>query len=1047
MNSITPFRPQDLAGRWSEAVAEICFPVAIVPRPVYLSPTDEQIVSIAQKIDPSISTPEKATDALSGALKETLNLDFNAKDRSRTFSKYRTLSKFYDQLVGPEYSAPPCLALLALLGRAARLMGSTSGYSPNNFYGPLSQMLGIPSEKADLLGQDYRHDANQIWSPLPHWLASHNGIRGVSTLQAFGKNVYIAVPLSQAIFVENDAHRIADFFDRHEFSATSVPGLDELKVALDEWVADGNSTCPQRVRELWPDRNARETITEMLRSRMEFHKKNSKTVTESGQRVVLRYTPSQPPFRSAALGFSIRLADEETSADSISVSFGTRLHQGNLLRDVDGSYRLEQALAITDGIRDLIGATFKIFRSADQKVLAVHRNRNGIYVLVRDVPRSVFVESTNPPRGAECILFVDAELAPKVSNLLHDSSQGGWTQVPLPGAAGWVIFEKVFIRKRSHLAFGPLSCLQPRSRKGVQLAGGLELPLDGDYGAGSWLADLPPTVSVLSEEGHNLECQISQISSNGLSAQCFREKHGPELLLDLRDLQLAPGKYSVAVAPEGGAPYPIVVLSLCSPQPERKTGVSEYSPSPNPLWPISSNSEKVSGDKVLLEADALNPGSPIWVSRERQVSNTEVVVHSRPLHSAEPEYSRGDVLMYEESVGRYIGIEERGGVARMQIEFPPVSKRSRDSGVVRLLPMAMWDAVVQVSADTPLKWSPPSVAKRVAQILLEQEPSTWEAVLDVGSLKSVSPLSPTLYSEICAAIACIQSGPAEFLNEVSQIAYPEEPTALARYRLLQQLESEGKITVSRDELGYIEQWHLSPPRLVGLGGGSFALAGILTPTELEELGTLLPSIGLQSAHSSSAVRRWQQEQPGAELPAAVKLKADLRVTIDPGWSSTLLRSIIPISQVVPSDNAIHKFSSLDIVEQWYGPWDNTATWQTLEQDMVAERSVVRIQHGNRKIDGISLGRQQILCMNSNHAKLVVGALRQWNLTQYSNDYGGVVLPAGIHPPGIYGRALRLLSSSEPQPITTQRNGKNLSLVKYPGVPKAAAEIICAALNG
>ena len=107
MNSITPFRPQDLAGRWSEAVAEICFPVAKVPRPVYLSPTDDQIVRIAQKIDPSISTPEKATDALSGALKETLNLDFNAKDRSRIFSKYRTLSKFYDQLVGPEYSAPP----------------------------------------------------------------------------------------------------------------------------------------------------------------------------------------------------------------------------------------------------------------------------------------------------------------------------------------------------------------------------------------------------------------------------------------------------------------------------------------------------------------------------------------------------------------------------------------------------------------------------------------------------------------------------------------------------------------------------------------------------------------------------------------------------------------------------------------------------------------------------------------------------------------------------------------------------------------------------
>jgi hypothetical protein len=1048
MNRITPFRIDDSAGQWSQAVADVCFPETSHSSPVYLSPTDEQMIEIAQLVGVVVDTAEEATQAMSKAIQETLNVDFSTRERLRVFAKYRVLAKFYRGMEGPEYSPPPCLALLALLGRAARLMGSASGYSPNNFYGPLALMLQIAPEKAELLGEDYRHDADDIWFPLPHWLASHNGKRGVSTLHSFGKNIYIAVPLSQAIFVENDAHRISEFFDHYDFSSTSIPSAEELLAALDRWVSDQGSSCPQRVRELWPDRSARETITEMLRSRMELHKKSTRLVADSGQRVTLRYIPAQAPFREASLGFSVRLPDYDNLPDQVQVSFGVRQRQGTLIREANGTYRLEKAVKLSEGVRDLIGATFKIHEAHDQKVIALHKSRDSIYVLARDVPRSVFIESTNPPRGAECVLFVDSDLAPKVALLLSESSQDGWTQAPFLGAPGWTIFERVFIRKRSKLATGKLSALQPRSRQGVQLSGGLELQVEGGSGiAGSWLAGLPPAISVLSEEGFGHRCSISRLGVNGTIDECFQGNFGPELFMELLELNLFPGRYRIAITPEGGAPYPTVDVLLVSPSSERQFSSLDYSPSLNPLWPLTASGEISDQSSDAEVHDISYSGMPIWAEATSAALSAIPTQDLGTRYNDVPEYSIGDILLVEESVGTYLGIVERDGVTRIKVSFPPSSVKSKDSGVTRELPMAMWDAVTKVSPTTPLKWAPPSTAKKPTDRLLHEEPADWEDALAVSSLKPISVLGPTQYSEICEAISCIENGRADSLSEIAEVAYPDEPTALARYKLIHQLESEAKINVTRDHLGQLEHWHLSPPRLIGLGGGAYALAGILTHSEYLMLDSILTPLGFRKADSSGAVFKWDHIESHAPLPKEIHLGNQISVQIDPTWVENILHTIAPMSGVIPEEVSSHRFGVLDRVEQWRGSWNEGPQWREVEHNVLVKHDAVRIVQTTRKIDGIILGAGEVLRANSDHTKLLSGALNGWNLAQYSSESDGVVMPLGINPPGLYGRALRMLSSDQPSPAVLRIGGSNVSLMRYPGVPRVAGERICGALNG
>ena len=1053
MNEFAPFRREDPVGRWSAAVADVCFPIKKERRPVYLSPSDDELLRIATAAGEPVTSPEEALDGLYHAVATTLYSSLEGTRRSRVFARYRVIGMMYRQLYGPSSEPPPNLALLALLGRAARMMGGHGEFSSLDFYGPLASMLRLPTDKAWLLGNDYRHDADEIWFPLPHWLASCDGLRGTSTVQSFGAKRYISVPLSQAIFTEADAGKIVEFMDGYGFNALDVPTDDELRVALEAWVDSEGSGCPRRVRDLWADRDARETIVGVIRANINGHRRKS-AGTEIGRKVALTISFEGSRDKTPFVGLSVRLPDEGIEPEELPVTFGSRLRRGTLVRAGDGSYILEHPIPASMGVRDLLGAGFSVVRASDRASLATHRAQESLYVFVRDGVRESYTESRTISRGAESLLLCEATVSSQIQRLLEDAADPGWTRNSMPGAPGWELYERVFIRKRSQLASGKYSALQPYARKGLLFSGGLELGLNPRSGAaGTWLASRPPIVSTVNEDGMQLTCKIFRVGHGAEAELVATITSGPDLRIAIQDVVTEPGIYEVTVETIHGGAYAPVRIDLVGLTPGKEYVESAYQPAAASDWPISAALVHGAKATVTVVNNPIYVPEPVWAKRSMDAGPEQLAAvegegflqeDTAIDYGDDVPYAPGMMLQYGSSVGQFRNTQLRDGIRYLEIAFPKVGRSSRDGDVTVLLPESRWDSVAAAPDSARPGLQKAGFAPRSIEAAMEAKPARWELEIQVGQLVRILPAEAVNDQELGNAIACMSDGAPTDLIEIARIAHPNVGPTFAVSLLLARLEAEGKINIVRDDAAMPTRWYSAAPALIEGGDGELVLLGSMAPSELAEVDEKLGALGWRQFNDHMPVILWRGGRwEGVPLQFTLHGGAEFRLLR--GWLQRILESLPRISSVLNPEAPLFELSEVRQLERWNGPMPSEGEWQRVDLDEVANGNLVRGYGTLGRVHGLVSDEARMRLTQSDLGKLAVGARLGWNLAQYSDQHG-LVLPGSIQLPGLYGRVVRLASIKRPSRTKMIILEREYWMSTYPGINQSNGQRIAALLN-
>jgi hypothetical protein len=153
---------------------------------------------------------------------------------------------------------------------AAETMRGAEGLAAHNYYGRLSQVLGVEDPSArKKLQRDYRACADGLWQALNLWLEVWEGERGLPTAQAVSHR-YIGSPISQALVRANDREGLREIFALAGLSPGSSVSPYEMSDLLDAWFVRDPSPVSSALRSLWQrDPSARERIATLETSELQ----------------------------------------------------------------------------------------------------------------------------------------------------------------------------------------------------------------------------------------------------------------------------------------------------------------------------------------------------------------------------------------------------------------------------------------------------------------------------------------------------------------------------------------------------------------------------------------------------------------------------------------------------------------------------------------------------------------------------------------------------------------------------------------------------------
>ena len=1042
------FAREQPVGIWSDAIAQIKFPDTAAGQPVYLAPTDEEIIEIASLAGLHVPSEDTATQALANAVATTLHLEFSAPRNERTFSRYSRFAKSGSQLRA-EVESPPTLALSTLLARVARLMGATGSFSAIDYYGRLATILGVDKKYSGLLGEDYRRASKDIWMPYTRWLESTNGKRGLSTLRKIGSNQYIGELLSQAVFAEGDARRINAFLEKHDFSSGNIPDDEELFAALNEWALDKSSECPKRVRELWGSSGARQAILELLKHHIQEQKVSTGTSGADSVRIGLRYVAARPGVREAGIGLTVDMPEGGLmDGDELGVLFGRAGHRGTLVADGDSNMKLKSFIPLRDGIRDLLGADFKIVDVDSGGIIATHKRREHFYVFCRSGLSQVFEEKIRPERNAESLLLVEDQILPGLTTVLEDAAQEGWTIAPVAGAAGWSTVANLIIRKRSKHAINIYSGLTPRRTNGLEVFGGLRLESSDSAGWKTWFYRMPPLVSVLSELGQPVSLEVSELNNEGGKSLLYNESTTSELLLDLTKLDLAKGRYLVSVASLDGSAFAQEKVALAARAERDHESRYSYAPSAHSdyNWALSAGQ---STDDIPIELIARSSyptffPRPIWMTPPTLGSGPAI----KPTYANEGidiAIAEGDLVSIDgERVGIYRGKSLRDRTSYLLIAVP--GEKKRDAEIQVYLPESQWDRLTVMPIGVKATWTKKMATVRAPRRRVLGEEGNWSERISVQSLPPV-PMNVTVsVSDIDAAVACIGQGEPGDLAGLAELEYPDvASSALARHLLMNRLEAEGSISVARDGGGAVDSWSADGPSLLELTGNMWVGVGIGDSQLLREASIALADHGFAIVRSDASTSLWinhHSAQPTANLEVS-----GFQLRFIKKWRDATLSALPIISSTLPAVPQLINLSVVDKIDAWNAPTAGAIEWAPISIDAIAVGSALRIHREYAAKYAFVSAPNRVIQLGSDHAKLLSGAHNGWNLAQFGEKFGGIVLPRSVKPIGLYGRLLRLASEEPPQEVSITVHSRQILLMKYAIKESDFAEKVCGLLNG
>lgn len=535
---------------WNRAIAEVMFPDIDVPAPVYLDFEDDKIEALAATMGIG---PGEVEPALAAAVVGVLDLTEGPKAVLRTIRHHTR--HWYGQ--GNWDAPPPMLAFLSVLSMAAEKMAGTEDYAPNNFYGRLTSLLGLPTRSIKL-EQAYRGDASSLWNMLRVWLLRCDGRRGLPTIEA-SQPRYVGYPITQAMMRAGDRERLIDFFESTGLPPGSTIPPQHLEGLFDAWVTQTPSPASKNLQRLWGGAGRRRLLDAASVALSTWSGQTARATDEhaAGGRLRLSLAMASFPKKKLGVGLLAYLPDAGSPRDGTLGSSGGAIAV-SLTPDIPGALTLGESSAVKAA--SLLESDL-IIRDSHSGV-SVTRHPRRLVIFRQDEMTARWIETEHALLTEDLRLLCYDELLPRVRKVLGEAARPAWRDLTtLPGLPeGWTLITDVQLfdvpRSVTKSGVNDLQGLVPVTTSHLTLTGGFPLP-----GAtrGTWHVGEPPEIRVVSDAPGGFTVRLEDLGDELTLAEdsdlrvmnSWSDEGTGVLVIDLAEAELGSGDYRISLWPDG----------------------------------------------------------------------------------------------------------------------------------------------------------------------------------------------------------------------------------------------------------------------------------------------------------------------------------------------------------------------------------------------------------------------------------------------------------------------------------------------------------------
>lgn len=1009
--------------RWGRLLKKLVYSGGSAHQAVYLNMENELLLQAAALLDLPLDA-EAVEQNLVTAVTRVLELEGRTA-HPKMFRgieqrlKLWHLNSLTEQ--GNDLAPPPVLPVLAVFARAAEIMSENEDYTSQAYYRPLMGLLGVSDEDKLRLEQAFRSVSEEFWSALNNWLMNMDGQFGLPTAEPLGHR-YVGIPLSQALLRDADRKLLLDFFENQRLPPGTPLSAKDMKVHLGDWFSRGKGSVSMKA--MWRTKDGKTVLADAASQALlswdgtqagdsgSARRALSPVITARIRRVGIGSAQFQFGFvirgtldglNSLATVWQVDSSPEWPKPHLVMEPLTDRLLTPASLEEIDANALLSGVLRLTPHDSDCVSGA-SIERRPQPIVVMVHLSDAGRYVEVDNArlgeSHLVLVHTgARKPNGEP--LF---DLEP----LLTDIAQPGFTRVEgvngLP--VGWTAYRDVVImdrHNRKEMVFDPL---RPAQTSTLVVSDGLRLPGQVER----WSTCVPLTIRAVSDEKAGVRVRLLHLGEGTSSFEvCSWEAEEAEWIGSTAALQLKDGSYRIELRKRGDSDRAQAIatrsFTLCSGRHPRQHPVSEvleYRPGqphagslPGELSAIpalkgDTTASLPTGPAVIgghasgmphVDSPATRLPAPIWWRSERKLVSQPPLAEPAPPNSCAVTGSHHEII--EMHVRGQLDRGECQGCGRIRMYRGTAPHR-------------------KTSTRTSLNTRP-----------------QLDHLGNSGNRARIGGL------DVLDALAWLGGGS---ISEFKTVMRQVDDSALTADQTLRVMEALGHIDVQRDFLhGTAAQWRMAQPCLAGQSGGQWTLVGRWVADSLNAAQARVAELG-GVMHTSE--NGW--------LPTRVITDLDEKAVRDVAGASgavvamnagqailSTLRPLVDIVKELPRVSAENIYN----VE-----WFNTAkaSWDPVET--MNQPGAYRIRMGFvtsyvlRDCDDIA---NKTMARTTPHVAKCFAA-RKRPLIAYQQETRQLHVPVGAELPGLYGRAITLLSGRPPG------NAKNEPLVVYEAVPASAA---------
>ena len=478
--------------KWNLAICNYYYSGRFENRPVYLD-LDKEIINELYK--ENINNEENEIENFTNAIIKTIK--YSLENETTAFEKHLKLARSWKYNSYEE--SPPFLALLAMFTFVAETMIASDGFSSNNYYGRLTNLLDVKQSNKRKIEEGYKKCIAELWPLINNWLETWDGMLGYPTAKSIDTRKYVSVSISQALVREHDRKLMHSMFKDEELTPANNIQPSEMFGLMRYWL---DSKHPNRsiTRMINKDKNIADRVVEIAIDELQawdgLIEESSQNKGISKIKLMLVAELRNNPSDEINLYFSTwtyeGILADKNYLPSKNIELGTafdEITETLTLKKLEGLnfLSLEPWTEIKPG--DALLSKF-ILEPVKSKAPNLYRDGHELNILAFQDEDSLYKEVKHVPLMGRLMILCHESIANKVNTHLIKAATPGFKKKNsdeinnLPNF--WVLFTEVYII--NSIETPGLEALKPLAQRTIVLDGGIKLERD------VWLTGFPPEI-------------------------------------------------------------------------------------------------------------------------------------------------------------------------------------------------------------------------------------------------------------------------------------------------------------------------------------------------------------------------------------------------------------------------------------------------------------------------------------------------------------------------------------------------------------------------